>query len=319
MNCPACGAGLPAEAGYQFCEACGADLTAAAPTAVEPTAPELVWRTDSGAPKSCVDCGKSVFTADGYCEACGTRRPAAAPHSELDLGSLAAVTDLGSRHHRNEDAVGIGVQPGLAVGIVCDGVSTSTQPDAASHAAVDAATAAILGGVVSGEPATAAITKAVAAAQAAASLVAGARPGDNPPACTFVGAVLSADEVTIGWVGDSRAYWLPDGDAAQAVCLTIDDSLALALTRWLGADAPDTTPHLKAFRPGGPGRVVVCSDGLFSYAQSGPELAAAAIDATPLATAQHLVRFALHAGGHDNVSAVVMTFPPADGMVKNDE
>jgi serine/threonine protein phosphatase PrpC len=301
-------------------------LTAATPVAVA-LAPDPIWRTDSGPPPACGDCGATGFTAGGHCAACGARRPAAPPHSELDLGGVAAVTDLGRRHHRNEDAVGIGAHPGLAVGVVCDGVSSSTRPDAASHAAVDAATATLVAGVLGNEAPGAVITKAAAAAQAAAALVAGARPSENPPACTFVSAIVTADDVTVGWVGDSRAYWLPDDDRAGAICLTIDDSLAgrlaavgspvpatgpaRALTRWLGADAADTTPHVRSFRPVGRGRVVVCSDGLFSYAGSGPELAAAAIDGPPLATAQQFVRFALAAGGHDNISAVVLAFPPA--------
>src|SRR5829696_2524149 len=46
----------------------------------------------------------------------------------------AVVSDRGLVHHRNEDAGA--VAPGIAV--VCDGVSMSPDPDAASRAAVDA-------------------------------------------------------------------------------------------------------------------------------------------------------------------------------------
>ena len=183
--------------------------------------------------------------------------------------------------------------------MVCDGVSSSTRPDVASHAAVDAAIPALLAALERGGGPAAAITAAARAAQAAATLVAGPEPGANPPSTTFVAAVLTPDAVTVGWIGDSRAYWLPD-DAQEAAGLTVDDSLAgklgaagaavppgangAALVRWLGADAPDAEPHLRTFIPSGPGRVLVCSDGLFRYRPDAAELAAAG---TPHAAPAH--------------------------------
>jgi serine/threonine protein phosphatase PrpC len=209
--------------------------------------------------------------------------------------------------------------------VVCDGVSTSTRPDAASTGAVQAALPALLGALGRKESTVDAIAAATRAAQAAATLTAGAEPGSNPPASTFVCAVVAADAVTLGWVGDSRAYWLPDGDGEPA-CLTVDDSLAGqaqaqgatlppeaqagALVRWLGADATDTAPHLRCFTPAGPGRVLVCSDGLFKYRPEPAELAAIAPHLSPLETVRALVRFALDAGGVDNISAVIVAFPP---------
>jgi serine/threonine protein phosphatase PrpC len=136
--------------------------------------------------------------------------------------------------------------------------------------------------------------------------------------------VVAPDEVTIGWVGDSRAYWLPDADGG-ATCLTVDDSVAGraaargvavpsgwpegALVRWLGADATDTAPHLRAFTPTEPGRVLVCSDGLFKYRPEPAELAATAPRLRPLETVQALVRFALDSGGADNISAAILPVP----------
>ena len=32
----------------------------------------------------------------------------------------------------------------------------------------------------------------------------------NPASCTFVAAVVDGPLLVVGWVGDSRAYWLPD-------------------------------------------------------------------------------------------------------------
>ncbi len=326
MTCPGCGADLPAD-DLPFCEACGYDLVAG--TALARPA-EGRWLSSAGSPTACPGCGGTAFGAEGFCETCGQRRPAGEPHSELGLPGVAGVTDVGKRHHRNEDAFGIGTLPGVVLTVVCDGVSTSTRPDVGSHAAVDAATPAMLDALASGKPEEEALRVAAGAAQAAATLAAGADPGDNPPACTFVSAIVTRDRVTVGWVGDSRAYWLPD--SGEPACLTADDSLAGrlaaagvpiaqhpagpagALIRWLGADATDTEPHVAGFAPEGPGRVIVCSDGLFRYRPEAAELAGAAPPrtppATPLDTARDLVRLALDAGGGDNVTVVLLPFPP---------
>jgi serine/threonine protein phosphatase PrpC len=289
------------------------------------------WLSSADLSASCPGCGSTTFGPDGFCDGCGQRRPTAKNHSELDLVAVAGVTDLGRRHHRNEDAVAIGVLDSVVVTVVCDGVSTSTRPDTASHAAVDAAAPALLEALAEGVDPAEATGTAARAAQAAATLVAGPQPGSNPPSCTFVCATVTPQSVTVGWVGDSRAYWLPDGDGAPA-CLTVDDSLAgrlvaagvdvrvvaenpqgAALVRWLGADARDTEPHLHTFEPSGPGRVLVCSDGLFRYRPELADLAAAVPDGAPLDTARALVQLALDEGGQDNVTVVVVPYPPSPG------
>jgi serine/threonine protein phosphatase PrpC len=285
-----------------------------------------VWLTSAHPPVACAGCGGTTFGAEGYCDGCGQRRPSGLDHTELDLEVLAAVTDKGHRHRRNEDAVGIGALDDTLVAIVCDGVSSSDRPDTASHAAVEAAIAQLLD-TVDSQPAAAAIEAAGKAGQAAAALAAGPDPGGNPPASTFVCAVVEPDAVTIGWVGDSRAYWLPADGPAQR--LTVDDSMAgqaaaagvtlppglppkqtVALLRWLGADARDTTPHVKRIEPTGPGRVLVCSDGLFRYRPEADQLAAVTPAGDPLTVAQALVKFALDAGGDDNIAVAVLPFPP---------
>ena len=59
--------------------------------------------------------------------------------------------------------------------------------------------------------------------------------------------------------------------------------------------------------------VVVCTDGLWNYAPDADELAQLDGDAPPqepLALAHSLVDVALHAGGHDNVTVVVLDVDP---------
>ena len=130
--------------------------------------------------------------------------------------------------------------------------------------------------------------------------------------------------VTIGWVGDSRAYWLTETGRGER--LTADDSWAErmvasgtlteaeagahpnahVLTGWLGADAGELEPHVAAFRPEGPGTVLICSDGLWNYLPEPADIAGAKPDADPLTAAKALVRVALEAGGRDNITVVVM-------------
>jgi len=333
LPCPACGE--PLGEGFAFCDACGVELAVAARTAAgavpstvdgDGTAPVGSlgrWVAAPGPPDeaTCTGCGGTAFGVEGYCDTCGQRRPAGPDHSELDLPGVAVVTDKGRRHKHNEDAAGLAALPGVRAAVVCDGVSSSSRPEAASHAAVDAAVPALVSALRGGGDAGTALRTAARAAQAAATLAGGASPGGNPPSSTFVAAVAHADTVTVAWIGDSRAYWLPvpaGPPAAPATCLTVDDASPGGLLRWLGADARDTEPHLRTFTPAGPGLVLVCSDGLFRYRPDPVELAALATAAVPdpaaapLALAQALVRFALDQGGQDNVTAAVLPFPPQE-------
>lgn len=145
-------------------------------------------------------------------------------------------------------------------------------------------------------------------------------PSKNAPACTIVSALTAEGILTVGWVGDSRAYWIPDDRTTRAARLTEDDSWAAqmvaaglmneaeayadarahAITGWLGADAYELDPHTASFKPDRPGVVVVCTDGLWNYAESAEEMAAAVPpDALvrPLHSAQHLVGYALDGVG----------------------
>jgi serine/threonine protein phosphatase PrpC len=133
----------------------------------------------------------------------------------------------------------------------------------------------------------------------------------NPPACTYVSAVVGAD-VTVAWLGDSRAYWLDERGTARA--LTRDDAAegSHAIEAWLGADSGAPEPHLIRFTPDGPGVVLVCSDGLWNYVEKAAELAAIALPealANPFGAAERLVRRALDDGGHDNITAVLVPYP----------
>ncbi|MET9349489.1 PP2C family protein-serine/threonine phosphatase [Streptomyces termitum] len=301
---------------------------------------------------TCVACRAGRVDEDGYCENCGHAQPRERDHMERALGTVAAVSDRGLRHHRNEDAFAV-AETALpdgrpaAVAIVCDGVSSAHRPDEASAAAARAAGALVAEALPRGTHPQQAMHEAiVAAAEAVTALVRAPGPdgtvqdpppGGNSPACTIVGSVVADDLLVVGWVGDSRAYWVPDDRRAPAARLTEDDSWAAqmvkaglmseeqayaderahAITGWLGADAYELEPHTAAFKPDRPGVVVVCTDGLWNYAEAADALARVLpADAAlrPLHAAQVLVGHALDGGGHDNITVALLPFaPPAAG------
>ncbi|MDQ1045650.1 serine/threonine protein phosphatase PrpC [Streptomyces sp. V4I2] len=294
--------------------------------------------------KVCVACRAGRVDSDGYCENCGHAQPRERDHMEQDIGPVAAVSDRGLRHHRNEDAFGLGcaaLPDGSAavVAIVCDGVSSATRPDDASLAASRAASESLLAALPHGTHPQQAMHEAIVAASHAVNALAEepatARehaPHQNAPACTLVGAVVTSGLLVVGWVGDSRAYWVPVDRSTPPARLTEDDSWAAqmvaaglmneaeayaderahAITGWLGADAYELEPHTASFKPDRPGVVVVCTDGLWNYAEAAEEMAEVLppdASVRPLHSARVLVGHALDGGGHDNVTVAVVPFP----------
>ncbi len=181
------------------------------------------------------------------------------------------------------------------VAVVCDGVSSSARPDEASQVAAQAALPVLVAAVQAGGDLGQASRDAVAAARRAIADLQG--PGGDTSATTFVSAVASGYEVTLCWLGDSRAYWLGQ-PAEESRLLTHDDSVAggmiaaglvdeaaamasphaHVLTRWLGgeaadlADDPERAPHVERFTPPGAGSLLICSDGLWNYLAEGRRL-----------------------------------------------
>ncbi len=328
-ECPNCAEPLrPQDA---FCGACGTALTGPPTLRDLPVVP------------SCPHCG-SADLADGWCQRCGQAQPRERDHQELELTGVAAVSDRGLRHHRNEDAFTAATAEGpegapAVLAVVCDGVSSSSRPDEASATAVTAAADSLVAALTAGREPGQAMREAIGAANRAVTALAhdGTAPDgrhSNAPACTYVSAISSGGLVTIGWVGDTRAYWIPDDrESAEPYRLTEDDSWAArmvaaqlmaeaeayadprahAITGWLGADAEDLDPHTVSFTPHVPGVLLICTDGLWNYAEAATDLAfvvRADARTEPLATARELVRFAVERGGHDNITVAVLPIDP---------
>ncbi|TRO69641.1 serine/threonine-protein phosphatase [Streptomyces sp. IB201691-2A2] len=320
-------------------------LAAPLPPEVPPADPRTAdLPTPAAGLKVCVACRAGQVDRDGYCENCGHAQPRERDHMEQELGTVAAVSDRGLRHHRNEDAFTVSstaLSDGspAVVAIVCDGVSSATRPDEASLAASRAANESLLAALPRGTHPQQAMHDAILAASEAVNSLADRsapahehQPHVNAPACTIVGSVVTPSLLIVGWVGDSRAYWVPVDRSSPPARLTEDDSWAAqmvaaglmseaeayaderahAITGWLGADAYELEPHTASFKPDRPGVVVVCTDGLWNYAEAAEEMAEVippdAAD-RPLHSAQVLVGHALDGGGHDNVTVAVVPFP----------
>ncbi|WP_193614120.1 protein phosphatase 2C domain-containing protein [Nocardioides lijunqiniae] len=367
-HCPSCGAATAA--GTLFCENCGFSL-GAPPTGENPlpvslqgaVAPDASTPIDDVAPISaathatggavaptavpgripCRTCGGEVGP-DGYCGQCGTKAPSERDHfREAPAPWVAGVCDRGIRHSRNEDAMALLASPTAgerAVLLVMDGVSNTDDSHIASlagaRAAVEVLRTPLPRGMGTPDSRIAAVTKVFTDAVSAANdaVVATAPDGTpSPPSATFVCVVVEGSTLSFANVGDSRAYWLPDG--APGVQLSVDDSVAQqmiaagtprhqaetsaqahAITKWLGRDARDISPRVGELQVAGSGWVLVCSDGLWNYA-SEPEALAAQIRASgttePAALALALTDWANAQGGIDNITVTVarLDLPPA--------
>jgi len=325
MTCPRCSA--PAPDGARFCEACGANLT-----------PEPAKASATGENCRC-GAGPEAKGADGYCSVCGLRWPAVREplprdHVEIVLtAAFAGVTDRGKRHACNEDALALAQvegENGAAILVVCDGVSSAQRADEASETAAqttcESLEEAVRGGVLNSE---AAINAAILAGHQAASAV----PHDpeqpkDPPGATLVAALVRGGTITLGWLGDSRAYWIGDTAATllthdhswvnavvDAGEMTEEDALkspeAHAITRCLGplnGDVPE--PTILTVPLSMPGRLLLCTDGVWNYVPHLDQLAAlvrAGSDADALTVCRRLVDFALSKGGRDNITAAVIS------------
>lgn len=324
MTCPRCSAAVPD--GARFCEACGANLV-----------PELAKDASVSGEHCRCGAGPEAKGADGYCSVCGLRWPAAREplprdHVEVVLTpAFAGVTDRGKRHKSNEDALALADVPediGTAILVVCDGVSSAQRADEASDIGAQTACAslrdAVRGGSLDGE---AAMKAAILAAHNAACAV----PYDpdkpkDPPGATLVAALVRGGTVTLGWLGDSRAYWIGAGSAVllthdhswvnavvDAGEMTEKDALkapeAHAITQCLGPlndGVPE--PTILTVPLAGPGRLLLCTDGLWNYAPGADPLAglvrAAGGDA--LGVCRSLVAFALSKGGRDNITVALI-------------
>ncbi|MBD2777407.1 protein phosphatase 2C domain-containing protein [Iningainema sp. BLCCT55] len=319
MQCSKCGTKV--QVGDRFCEECGTPLNVISSTG------------------GCEKCGAPLeeIDADGFCFRCGFRQENLQDDrfEVVPCVNLAGVSDRGLRHQRNEDYVACAcIDRNTYVLVVCDGVSSSQSPELAAKAAAETACRALTNAVEPPNPpniggqASQQNAMKVAIAEAMTSVCAieyTSITGTEPPSTTIVAAVVVDSTATIGWLGDSRAYWISPHCVQQ---LTKDDSWlndvvsvgemsevearksphAHAITRWLGADAENSEPSIVNFQIPGSGHLLLCTDGLWNYTPELLQLEAIVNgDKDAVAVARRLVQFALSSGGHDNISVAILS------------
>ena len=315
-RCPACGGAL--QQGDRFCEQCGARL-------IEN---ELL----SG---ECHACGAdaAAVDGDGSCTACGARAPREG-RIELDCTIAAAVSDRGRVRRRNEDSFFVEVIGERAIAVVvCDGISSASAGNVAARSAANTAGTVLKEAMT--DPTQDGNLATVAAIEAARGAVEQVpwttRTRRVDPSCTIVSALCREKEIVVGWVGDSRAYWVDSEGTRQ---LTVDDSLAAegvargaltpeqaarspflhSITHWVGPTSPERPPRHAELQPDRPGRLILCTDGLWNYMATTAELRelveALPARASPAEVARSLADVALARGGHDNITVAVVDIDP---------
>ena len=148
----------------------------------------------------------------------------------------------------------------------------------------------------------------------------------------MVGVLVSGRRITIGWLGDSRAYWVGAQGARQLTTdhswfndvvgsgtMTADearrDKRARAIERSLGADFdgnnPGIEPDALTLNVTESGVLLVTSDGFYTYADE-PKIAelikGLPRDIDALSMSRRLVDYARNAGGGDNITVVAIIF-----------
>jgi serine/threonine protein phosphatase PrpC len=333
MICARCG--FNAAHDSQFCESCGEPLPVGSATN---TPARLAAPCACGAAPDKID-------AAGVCTVCGAIRSARERDSFVVTLSdrIAACSDLGQRHWRNEDYVVLASEvvngQQTTVFVVSDGVSSAENGDTASEQACKSACGSVIDRLRAGNAARDAIGAAIEAAQEAVLAIAysgGERK--QPPEATLVVGVIQGSTMEVGWLGDSRVYVLalsPAGLTAKLVTedhswvnmvvkageMPLDDALrdrrAHMITQSLGPLEPGYSldPSFVTVALDGAAYVIGCSDGFWNYAHERPDLepskVAELVQATPEPRAAetiacHLVEFANHAGGIDNITVAVM-------------
>lgn len=344
-TCPKCGA--RAADTDRFCEVDGSPLE-----------PSVAPRP--GRPATCPRCSASTDDAvDGYCSSCGLRfggtfssaPPSSVPASNVpperdlavesdDAHRLATSVHPGLRRQHNEDSVAFacGETPTgdpFRILVVCDGVSSSTHAEQASQIGarmvIEALDHCCRSGDVAFESARTAMVEAIRSAHVAICAQGIEHGNAEPPGTTCVAALVIRDRLVVGWVGDSRAYWVTAkggelltrdhswvNEVVDSGEATLEQAMrsphAHALTRCLGPleageELQQVEPDVVSRVLAGPGALMLCSDGLWNYYPI-PEQMAALIQRcgsspTPTRLARFLVHKALSRGGQDNVAVAV--------------
>jgi serine/threonine protein phosphatase PrpC len=238
----------------------------------------------------------------------------------LEIVEQAGRTDVGRQRNANEDS--LVVRPPFFA--VADGMGGAKAGEVASAIAAEAFERAGAGG----EPAEAQLERIAHDANRRIYELAVSDESRRGMGTTLTAAKIHGQEVSLGHVGDSRAYRMRDGELEQ---LTRDHSLVAELER-SGQITPEAAEHhpqrsiiTRALGPEPdvevdtctvPSRAgdvfLLCSDGLTSMIADDEMAAILRSSASLEEAADALVRAANQSGGKDNITVVLFRLGEAD-------
>jgi serine/threonine protein phosphatase PrpC len=281
-----------------------------------------------------------------------TAPPDRAKTAPLDPGTLEGHAPLEGRRHvmvgsaqssgiertHNEDALlvltgnagGAEAIPDFGIFLVADGMGGHRAGEVASMVSAQAVARRLtLESILTmldpnGEERVGSVQDSVRLAlEAANEMVVERVPGGGT---TLTTVLLLGDHLTIGHVGDSRAYLIQNG---QMQMVTRDHSLVERLrelgqlSRQEAADHPQRNVLYRAIGQGANlevdvtthpvprgGYLLICSDGLWGVVSDEEISQAIAEHSGPQAACDALVRAANNQGGPDNITVILAYFPP---------
>lgn len=225
----------------------------------------------------------------------------------------AALSDIGRVRTHNEDAVL--AQPPLFV--VADGLGGHEAGEVASSIAVET-----LRDHAPRRPDAPALARAVKAANRSVIRAAREGVGRAGMGTTMTAVIIEGTHIAVAHVGDSRAYLLHDGrleqvtedhsmvaDMVRRGQLTEEESRVhpnrSVITRALGTDSNMAADAFELdAHPGD--RLLLCSDGLTGMLEDASIAESLGAYRDPTVAGQALIAEANAAGGHDNISVVIV-------------
>ncbi|MDI6843262.1 MAG: Stp1/IreP family PP2C-type Ser/Thr phosphatase [Anaerosomatales bacterium] len=172
------------------------------------------------------------------------------------------------------------------------------------------------------------LARAVRAANAAVIEAAEQGRGREGMGTTLTAAMVEGTRIAVAHVGDSRAYLLSRGELAQ---LTQDHSLVAdmvrsgtlspeaarqhpnrsVITRALGSD-PNMVADAFEVQAAPGDRLLLCTDGLTGMVEDSAIAEVLKTAPSPKAAVARLIAAANEAGGHDNITVVVVDLPAGE-------
>lgn len=237
-------------------------------------------------------------------------------------------SDIGRVRQVNEDQSWVSqLNNGITLAIVADGMGGHQAGDVASKKAVDAFRSMLEQSAVKADlslqEGKMLIRQAITQANEAVFELASRNEHYHNMGTTIVAALVKQDNAIIGHVGDSRAYKITAGVITQ---ITTDHTLVNelvksgqlsmeeaahhprrnVLTRAVGTDSHvDIDVQSVEWSP--QDVLLLCSDGLSNMVSEQQMLQTVTTEQLELeAKADHLIQLALHAGGDDNITVVLL-------------